>query len=315
MSVSPLVSVVVANYNYGRFLPEALESVLAQTYENVEVTVVDDGSTDESREVLRRYESRVRVISQENQGVSAARNRGIAESTGTLIAFLDSDDVWLEDKLARQVELFDDDSVRMVYTGLRYVDIDGRDLGTMLDGSCGDVLEELALLRGPGVPATGSTAVIRRSALEKVGLFDESLSTSADWDMWRRIACHYSIELVREPLVLYRQHESAMHNNVDVFERDILRAFESMFSDPGAVAVHPLERRCYGNLYLTLAGSHLHAGNPGKALRYLASGLKAWPPGISYVLASPMRRLQRLFDVGTLPQSVGRNPHGSATDD
>ncbi len=289
--------------------------MLGQSYANFDVIVVDDGSTDESSEILSRYEDRVRIISQTNQGVSAARNRGIAKSTGTLIAFLDSDDVWLEDKLARQVELFDDDRVGMVYTGLRYVDTDGRELGTMLDGSCGDVLEELALVRGPGVPATGSSAIIRRSALEKVGLFDESLSTSADWDMWRRIACHYSIELVREPLVLYRQHESAMHNNVDLFERDLLRAFESMFSDPGAEAVHPLERRCYGNLYLTLAGSHLQAGNFKKALHYLVSGLKEWPPGISYLLASPIRRLQRLVDVGMLPRSVGRNPHGSATDD
>ncbi len=296
------VSVVVVNYNYERFLRDALESVLAQRYENFELLVVDDGSTDESRSILEGYRDRVRSIFQDNQGVSAARNRGIAESTAPLVAFLDSDDMWHPDKLARQIERLQDASVGMVYTGLRYVDVDGNTLGTMLDGRRGQMLEELALLRSPGVPASGSSAMIRRSVLEKVGPFDESLSTSSDWDMWRRIACHTSIDVVSEGLVFYRQHPNAMHMNVETFERDMLRAFESMFADPAARVVHALERRCYGKLYLTLAGSYLHAGNVKKSMDCLVRALTAWPPGIAYVAATPLRYLER---------GIGRPDKGS----
>jgi glycosyltransferase involved in cell wall biosynthesis len=292
---APLVSVIIVNYNYGRFVGAALESVLAQTYEKLEIVVVDDGSTDDSPEILRMYEPRVRLVRQANKGVSAARNRGIAESEGSLVAFLDSDDMWLPKKVERQVETFGDLAVGMVYTGLEYVDSEGRTLCSATEGTRGDVLVELALLRGPGVPASGSSAMVRRSALETVGLFDESLSTSADWDLWRRIACHYKIELVREPLVQYRQHGSAMHRNVESYERDMLRAFSSMFSDPSAWAVHSMERRCYGNLYLTLAGSYWHSGKVRKSIQYLTSGLLMWPPGISYVLATPIRYLTRRF--------------------
>ena len=144
-------------------------------------------------------------------------------------------------------------------------------------------------------------------------LFDESLSTSAEWDMWRRIACHTSIDVVSEPLVLYRQHTRAMHTNVEAFERDMLRAFESMFADPAARAVHSLERRCYGKLYLSLAGSYLHAGNLKKSLDCLASSLKSWPPGFAYVAATPLRYLSRR--VGMLPRAVGRTPHPWRADD
>lgn len=291
----PRVSVVIVNYNYGRFLPAAVESVLAQSYADYEVLVVDDGSTDDSRSILEKYETRIRPIFQPNRGVSAARNRGIAESTAPVVAFLDSDDMWHPQKLARQIERLDDASVGMVYTGLRYVDADGTTLGTIVDGSSGRVLEDMALLRSPGIPASGSSALVRRSVLDDVGHFDELLSTSADWDMWRRIACHTSIDLVAEPLVLYRQHPGAMHTNAETLERDMLRAFAAMFADPAARAVHPLEKRCYGKLYLTLAGSHWRAGNVKKSLGWTASALRAWPPGISYVATTPLRYLARTW--------------------
>lgn len=310
---APRVTVIVANYNYARFLPDALESVLAQSYENCEILVIDDGSTDESRAILEGYRGRVRSIFQENRGVSAARNRGIAESTTPVVAFLDADDMWHPHKLARQIERLDDASIGMVYAGLSYVDVDGDALGKTLVGSRGPRLEELALLRSPGVTGGGSSVIIRRSVLAKVGPFDESLSTSADWDMWRRIACHTSIDVVAEPLVLYRQHTSAMHTNVEVFERDMLRAFESMFADPAARGVHSLERRCYGKLYLSLAGSYLHAGNFKKSLVFLASSLKAWPPGIAYAAATPLRHWARA--VGMPPHTVSRTPHPRTADD
>ena len=289
LTAEPLISVIIPNYNYGKFLSEAIDSVLTQTYSNMEVFVVDDGSTDASAAVLRRYQGRVRLLTQSNRGVSSARNAGIKASAGELIAFLDSDDVWRPEKLARQVELFAKPDVGMVYSGLRYIDTDGSPIKTTTSGIRGRVLKDMALLTEPGVKASGSSAVVRRICFETVGLFDEALSTSADWDMWRRIACRYEIDIVREPLVLYRQHDRAMNRNLELFERDFLYAFNSMFTDPEASEVYALRRRCYGNLYLNLADNFWYAGDRAKCLKYLVLGLKSWPPAIASVLARLFR--------------------------
>jgi glycosyltransferase involved in cell wall biosynthesis len=306
-SQAALVSVIIPNYNNERYLPLAIDSALRQTYAPTEVIVVDDGSTDGSGAVLERYGDRLHWIRQRNQGVSAARNRGIRESRGELVAFLDADDAWEPTKLARQVELLRKPSVGMAYTGLTYVDESGEPLGANLSGCRGHVLRDLALLRGPGVPASGSSALVRRECFDRVGFFDLGLSTSADWDMWRRIACHYEIDLVQEPLTLYRLHHGGMHRGVDLFERDMMRAFARMFSDPAAEAVTPLRRRCYGNLYMTLCGSYLRARDWRKCLQYAVRGLITWPGGLSYLASFPFRRLDRWFGSagGTLEPSVG----------
>lgn len=289
----PLVSVVIPNYNYGRYLKNAIESVLEQTYPHVEVIVVDDGSTDDSERVVQDYSERVRWLKQANQGVSAARNRGIRESQGALVAFLDADDAWRADKLAQQVPRFTRPGVGMVYSGVRFVDEPGRPLRTRVVGESGRVLRGMALMRGPGVPASGSSAVLRRECLDRIGGFDVTLSTAADWDMWRRVACHYEIEMVREPLIDYRLHGSAMHKNVDVFERDMLRAFERMFADPAAQDVYPLCRRCYANLYVTLAGSYFLTRRWSAGFRWAARSLVTRPLSASYLAAFPIRWLGR----------------------
>jgi glycosyltransferase involved in cell wall biosynthesis len=287
----PLVSVVIPNHNYARFLPQAIESVLEQRYEALEVLVVDDGSTDHSRDVLSRYEGRVRLFLQPKGGVAGARNRGIAESRGELVAFLDSDDFWLPGKLSRQVALLESGDFGMVYCGLRLVSEEGEVLGEIREGLSGSVLQPLALLEEPGIPASGSTALVRRECLDRVGFFEPALSTSADWDLWRRIASGYSIGMVREALAGYRLHANSMHRNVELFEKDMLLAFERMFADPTARAVHPLERRARARLYLVLAGSFFRGGNWARALTYGAKSLGLDPRGLRHIARLPARRL------------------------
>src|SRR3990167_8128796 len=120
---TPRVSVVIPTYNYARYLPQAIDSVLGQTYPHIEVVVVDDGSTDESRDVLRAYGSRIRWVQQERQGVSAARNRGVRESRGDLVAFLDADDRWLPTKLERQVARWcNEPELGLVHAGEEIID-------------------------------------------------------------------------------------------------------------------------------------------------------------------------------------------------
>lgn len=292
MGSGPLVSVIIPNYNYAAYLGQAIDSVLGQSYPSVEVLVVDDGSTDGSEAVLRGYGDRIRWFRQSRQGVSAARNRGIQESRGDLIAFLDADDLWRPEKLTRQVELLRDPQVGMVFCGLQRIDAAGRLLEISVEGHGGQVLKDIALLRWPGAPGIGSTALIRKACLDRVGGCDPELSTSADWDLWRRLACHYELAMVPEPLICYRMHEGSMHRNVECFERDMLRAFSRAFLDPAASAIHPLRRRCYGNLYLMLSGSYLQAGRWDKSVTYAARSVLAWPPSVAYLAAFPWRRWQ-----------------------
>ncbi|MBI3494357.1 MAG: glycosyltransferase [Acidobacteria bacterium] len=287
------MTVVVPNYNCGRFLANAIDSVLRQTYAPFEIVVVDDGSTDDSLDVVKQYGDRVRVITQMNQGVSAARNAGIRASRGALVAFLDADDLWHPDKLAKQVPLFENPAVGLVYCAVEYVDERLNHLGTNFTGRRGRVLREIALLRGTVVLAGGSTAVVRRECFDRAGMFDREMSTAADWDMWRRIACYYEVDVVREPLMQYRLRPASMHRDVAVFERDVLHGFARMFADPAASEVRPLRRRAYGNLYLMLSGSHLEAGHLRQAVAYAWRSVMMWPAGLAYIAAMPWRRVRR----------------------
>ena len=290
---APLVSVVVPNYNCARFLRDAVDSVLRQSYPAREIIVVDDGSTDDSLAVLESYGDRIRLVTQRNQGVSVARNAGIGRSRGELIAFLDADDIWHPEKLAKQVPLFTNPEVGLVYCAVEYVDEAARPLGTNVTGRRGRVLRDIALLRGTIVLAGGSTAVVRRKSFDKAGLFDPRMSTAADWDMWRRIACHDEIDVVREPLMQYRLRPASMHRQIEVFERDMLHGFAQMFADPAAAAVRPLRRRAYANLFLMLSGSHLEVGHFGRALTYACRSLALSPAGVGYIAALPLRRWRR----------------------
>lgn len=290
---APLVSVVVPNYNCGRFLRDAIDSVLQQSYAAREIIVVDDGSTDDSLAVLEPYGDRIRVVSQRNQGVSVARNTGIQHSRGELIAFLDADDMWRPEKLTKQVSLFQNPDVGLVYCAVEYVDEAARPLGTNVTGRRGRVLRDIALLRGTIVLAGGSTAVVRKTSFEKAGLFDPKMSTAADWDMWRRIACYDEIDVVREPLMRYRLRPASMHRKIDVFEHDMLHGFARMFTDPAAAAVRPLRRRAYANLFLVLSGSHLEVGHFGQAFKYACRSLALSPAGVRYIAALPLRRWRR----------------------
>jgi glycosyl transferase family 2 len=209
------------------------------------------------------------------------------------VAFLDADDLWHPEKLAKQVPLFANAAVGLAYCGVEYIDEHGRSLGTNTKGLRGRVLRDMALLRETVVLAGGSTAVVRRSSFDRAGLFDPELSTAADWDMWRRIACHDEIDVVREPLMQYRLRPGSMHRNAKVFEHDLLYGFARMFADPAAADVRPLRRRGYAKAFLMLSGSFLETGNRWKAASYACRSVAVWPPSLVYIAAIPWRRLRR----------------------
>lgn len=227
----PVVSVVIPTYNRADLLPSALDSVLAQTHPHLEVLVVDDGSTDDTLRVLEGYGERIAVVRQDNAGPSAARNHGIRKTTGAFVAFLDSDDVWLPDKLARQLEVFAaHPDTGMVGGGCRYMDAEGNDLGGVT--RCPHVipLEDFQIFTA--LPGSASNAVIRRKALEEVGLFDDTLQRAEDRELWMRIAERYPVRGVPEPTVLIRVHGGERPNDSFSLVRESRRRVNQRIADP-----------------------------------------------------------------------------------
>lgn len=206
------VSVIIPTYNCAKYVALAVDSVLAQTYTDYEIVVVDDGSTDETRQVMLQYADRLTYIYQENQERSAARNTGIRASSGEYVAFLDADDAWLPKKLEIQVPILDQHpSVPFSYCQALYMDADGNPVrfrGRWVDGegSTETTISDRSrdLMFGNVVSGGGSTPLVRREALEAVGLFDETLSYPEDWDLWLRLSHQGPFAYVPEPLACYR---------------------------------------------------------------------------------------------------------------
>jgi len=287
------VSVVVPAFNHATFLPEALESVFAQSVPPREVIVVDDGSTDGTAEVLSRYGGRVRVVRQLNRGVAAARNVGAAAASGDLLAFLDADDAWLPAKLERQVaRLAAGPEFGLVHCGMEEVDGQGRHLGVRVDGMQGWVSQEMLLFRRGVILGAGSTAMVRRGAFWELGGFDERLSTSADWDLCYRVGRRYQVGFVPEALVRYRVHGGNMHRNVHVMASDMLKAYANAFSelDP---EVQRLRRLAYGRLHSMLAGSFFRSGEYRQFVRHALVSVALQPGRLGYFAGYPVRALRR----------------------
>lgn len=199
---SPQVSVIIPTYNRAWILPEAVDSVLAQDYPAFELIVVDDGSSDDTVDVLAAYRDRLTLIRRQNRGVSAARNTGIRAASGPLIAFLDSDDFWLPGKLAEQVAFLQRHPRSMICqteeiwirNGIRV------NPGKRHRKPRGDIFErslELCLV-------SPSAVMLRRRLLDQVGLFDESLPACEDYDLWLRVASRWPVERLDTPRVVKR---------------------------------------------------------------------------------------------------------------
>jgi glycosyltransferase involved in cell wall biosynthesis len=282
----PLVSVIIPNYNYSKHVGKAIDSVLNQTYQNVEVIVVDDGSTDNSLAVLASYGDRISVMQQTNEGVSKARNRGVSKAQGKFVAFLDADDIWLPTKIDKQIERFKRETdLGLVHCSMTYIDSEDRPIGEITDGMEGWVAEEFLRFERGVVIGAGSTALLPRVVFDEVGGFDPRQSTAADWDFNYRVAKKYKVGFVREPLVLYRQHGTNMHGNIYVMERDMLLGFEKAFQS-GSTANR---RECYSNLHQTLAGSHFRSKNYFRSIRHASKSVWLRPSKVWYFLGFPRR--------------------------
>lgn len=289
----PQVSVIIPNYNYANYLRETIDSVLNQTYVNIEIIVVDDGSKDGSKKILESYGRKIKVIFQKNQGVSAARNNGIAESKGEYVAFLDADDVWLPKKIEKQIEKFSaDKELGLVHVGVEEIDDKGNFLNKKIDGMEGWVSDELLLFRRPVLGGGGSGMMIPRKVFDEIGGFDLRLATSADWDLCYQVSSLYRIGFVPDILLKYRIHGSNMHGNISRMEHEMLIGYKKAFSKNDK-KVRQLKRMAYGNLHQVLAGSYFRAGNYAAFIRTAFKSLIFKPSNFFYFAKFPLRKMKK----------------------
>ncbi len=201
-SSNPKVSVVIPAYNRASVLSRAINSVLAQTYQDFEIIVVDDCSQDNIDEIMKSFvDSRINYIKHEtNKGGNAARNTGIKVAKGELIAFLDSDDEWLATKLEKQVALFADPTIGLVYCGFNYIE-EGNDIRQdRLTNLMNNYRQDLVVSNFVG---TTSVAIVRKKLLNEINGFDEKMRSSQDWDLYLRLSDRCEFGCVSELLVNY----------------------------------------------------------------------------------------------------------------
>jgi glycosyltransferase involved in cell wall biosynthesis len=279
-AMQPLISVIIPNYNHTRFVGDAIQSVLDQTYRCFEIIVVDDGSTDDCKSVVGRFSSQVRYIRQENQGLGGARNTGIRAAKGDFIGLLDADDQWQPQYLETMVNLiYQNPDAAVYYCSAQGTDIQGNDLPQVF-GSLRVAPENLYQSLTRANFLIPSTIIMRRAVLIEAGLFDASLKSCEDWDMWLRIAPQCGFVGTEASLVRYRIHGSSLSANPVGMQHATRVVVEKHFGlDDGKWDSWSAEkRRAFGGLYRYYLLSSIQRQNDWQSgSKYLRLALQADP--------------------------------------
>jgi glycosyltransferase involved in cell wall biosynthesis len=268
-AVTPRVSVIVPAYNAAVYLPHAIDSVLAQTFVDWEIVVVDDGSTDHTQSVVESYRpalaDKLQYIHQSNHGLPAARNTGIKAARGEFIALLDADDVWLPQRLERGVQVLDSDpEIGLVHARVARIDTKGMVIGQLkVDPKymSGRIAHDIYIRRAHIVCPT---VMFRRHCLDKAGWFDESMRATEDRDLWFRIALHFKIEYIDEILAYYRLSPSSMTSDLDRLLGGQLYFVSKHYRSGCATRMEQLQ--ALGNIYRELGDSLFRGGALTKAI-------------------------------------------------
>jgi len=298
----PLLSAILPVYNREAVVARAIESVLAQSHRPHELIVVDDGSTDGTPRVLERFGSDVSVVNQAHAGPYVARNRGLRHAKGELIAFIDSDDAWLPDRIAAQLPLMRRPEVGLVFGDAVWRFADGLSSRSCFRASPprrGRVMRDFAW--GNFVPT--STVLVRRRCLEEAGGFSEAETLSADYLMWFRIAQRHAVDYVDAPVAEYAVHSGGISADLGRSIEARIRLFRdelALTSDPDT---HDVLRRLLFNLsmHLVMATLRRRAKNVSHPLRlgwHTASRvarIEAWPWTAAFAVNQIRLRSRRLF--------------------
>jgi len=289
---NPLVSVIIPCYNAALTLAETVTSVLEQTYKNVEIIIVDDGSTDNSRDVAVSFGSRVTYIPKENGGPAGARNLGIRRSRGELIAFLDADDLWLPEKLSKQINFLHahpDTALLCSAVNRKYEN------GSTEIKSCSDLPDSrISFVRlWQDNPITTSTVVCHREVFTAVGNFDENktIQSVEDYDLWLRIAGTFTVRFLDEPLAVYNVSNQGLNrSNLERTFTALLYTYEKQRSSAQGRGLTETDLEIKRYYLYKLCGIRLFGVNSfGQARKYLLLALRHYwsdPVVISYLLAT-----------------------------
>lgn len=234
------VSVIMPVFNAEKYLEDAIKSVLSQTYKNIELVIVNDGSIDNTESIVQKYldNKNIVYIKQDNRGLPSARNTGIKNSTGELIAFLDSDDLWYPNKVEEQVKYFEKHKdVYLIHTAFNMLigdKIYPRPLKLRLPilnmfyslHVQGHVYDRIILNNFIGV----LTVMIKREAINEVGYFDETMWTGEDWDLWIRVSKKYKIGFINKPLAVYRYNIDGMSKNIEKWANAVKNVINKHYS-------------------------------------------------------------------------------------
>jgi glycosyltransferase involved in cell wall biosynthesis len=228
--MKPLVSVIITTYNRCAMVREAIESVLKQDFLDYEIIVVDDDSTDGTNDALRKYNNRINYFYQENQGISRARNQGLALSQGELVCFLDSDDLWLPNKLAVQASIMQKNpALQLTYTdeiwirkGIR---VNPRKIHQKYSGWIFEKSLPLCII-------SPSSVMLRKEVFDVVGLFDEGLPVCEDYDLWLRITSRFPVFFITQKLIIKRGgHADQLSHRFWGNDRFRVQALEKIIND------------------------------------------------------------------------------------
>jgi len=271
--IEKLISVIIPAYNTAHLIGRSIKSVLSQTYQNFEIIVVDDGSTDELNEVVTAFnDNRIQYIRHEvNRGGSAARNTGVQNAKGNYIAFLDSDDEWLPEKLEKQIKVFQSTSsnIGVVYTGWRWIrDKDNIIIQEKIPIYRGDVSR--IILEEDGIGSL-STPLVKKDILTSIGGLDEKLPSRQDWDLWIRLSKVCEMDFVPEILVNYYLRSGSISTNVynKIYGTEqVLEKYKSDFLS------HP---KILSKQYILLTILNLILNNTKKSRFYLRKSISLNP--------------------------------------
>jgi glycosyltransferase involved in cell wall biosynthesis len=283
--------VVIPAYNAAATIGVAIESVLEQDYPDVELIVVDDGSTDDTASIARAYGDRVSVVQTPNRGPSAARNAALERCTGELVAFLDADDLWLEGKLSRQVDLLSEvPEIDATYCAVAFGDPSG-DVRMPDPPDRGVDVTRALLLNLSAVFASQSTLLVRREALDRMGPYDPGIGT--DYDMKLRLSLVARFCPMDDVLAVYRPDPGGLNHNTLRVAREVFRTLDKFYARSDVAAYRDIRREVYGRHAAVYAGTFLADGDRVRAAQWALRAIGWHPRLIGRVAATPLRRFRR----------------------
>jgi hypothetical protein len=292
----PRVSVVIPAFNAARFIDRAIGSVLSQTWTDIEVLVVDDGSTDDTVAVLRRYGRHVTLIQQRNAGPAAARNRGLQAAVGEFVAFLDADDWWEQGKLTAQVELLDTHpDIGFCSTATRVVDASGRKLADWPCLDSASSLPDAIFANGAAISGSTSGVLARRSVLIQAGGFNEALRGFEDPDLWIRLSAMTRYACISTQLTVVERTPGSVSSNFAAMRAAMLASYRGNRALLPPAKQGAFWRACCAGALTDLAKSAWRAGDRRTAAAWLLEALVMAPLGrgklaLSLLVTLAMRR-------------------------